>query len=230
MKDMLWSDEARILVRPFRAYADLAAAGDERPARTAALRILFFLFICGAFVSLFTAGRLVAFHVVSTMAFWSFIPAAQALVFLGVLEIVNRRSSAPPATDEPTSDRDPPSSYTRRRARAGGASRAEALALYFAGHGPWMLFFMLLAGICLVAPDVYRTMVWLLRHGVLPALFLTTIVWSAVLTYACFRRGLAFPRARAGAATALFYVGFSTLIIGYYLAMNEIQPQLPWAP
>ena len=231
MRDMLWSDEARILVRPFRAYADLAAAGDDRPARTAAARILFFLFVCGAFVSLITAGRLVAFHVVSTMAFWSFIPAAQALVLLVVLRLVTaHRAAAPAASPDPLSGEGPRSSDTRRRARTGAPARAEALALYFAGHAPWMLFFMLVAGICLVAPDVYGALVWMLRHGVLPVLFLGTIAWSGVLTYACFRAGLALPRARARAATALFYLGFSTLIIGYYLAMNEIQPQLPWAP
>jgi hypothetical protein len=201
MKDMPWSDEARVMVRPFRAYADLAAAGDDRPALTVAARVAFFLFTCGAFVSLTAAGRLVAFGIVSTMAFWAFIPAVQAAVFLVTLRLV-----------------------------APSRSRAASLALYFAGHGPWMLFFMLLAGVCLFAPDVYGTMTWMLRHGVLPALLLGTIAWSGVLTYACFRAALDLPRRRAGAATAVFYAGFTTAIVGYYLAMNEIQPQLPWAP
>lgn len=202
MRNMPWSDEARVMVRPFRAYADLAAAGDDRAVTTAAARALFFLFVCGAFVSLITAGRLVAFHVVSTMVFWSFIPVVQAAVFLVTLRLV-----------VPEKPRD-----------------ASSLALYFAGHGPWMLFFVLIAGACLFAPDVSRTLTWMLQKGILPLLFLGTIVWSAVLTYACFRAALALPRARAARATAVFYAAFTVVIIGYYLAMNEIQPQLPWAP
>lgn len=201
MGDMIWSDEARVMVRPFRAYAELGT-GDGRPAATLAARVLFFLFTSGAFVSLVTAGRFVAFHVVSTMAFWAFIPAVQAAAFVLALRLV---------------------SGTRSRWASG-------LSLYFAGHGPWMLFFVLITGVCLFAPDVYRALTWMLATGVLPALFLGTIAWSGVLTYACFRAALALPRRRAALGTALFYAAFTVAIVGYYLAMNEIQPQLPWAP
>jgi hypothetical protein len=206
---MPWSDEARVLLHPFRAYGELAVAGDARPARTLAMRVVFFLFCCGAFVSLTAAGRLVGFHIVSTMVFWGFIPAVQAGVFLAALRLVGAH---------------------RRALAAENVRPAAALSLYFAGHGPWLLFFLLLSGVCLFAPDVHATFMGLIRRGVLPALFLTTIVWSGVLTYACFRAGLSLSRARAGRATALFYAGFSAVIVGYYLAMNEIQPQLPWAP
>lgn len=198
---MDWSDEARVLARPFRGYASLRAEDDPAPARTAAIRALFFLFACGAFVSLTSAGRFVAFHLASTMAFWAFIPAAQAGALLLAL-----------------------------RAAAPGVDPRRALALYFAGHGPWIIFFLAVSAMCLFAPDVYATFTWLLRRGVLPLAFLGTIAWSAVLTYACFRSGLDLPRRSARAATAIFYAAFSATIVGYYLAMNEIQPQLPWAP
>ena len=88
---------------------------------------------------------------------------------------------------------------------------------------------MLLAGVCLLAPDVFATFGWLLQKAILPGLFLAVIVWSGVLTYACFRSGLALGRGRAGVATAIFYLAFAAVIVGYYLANNEIQPQLPWA-
>lgn len=207
---MAWSDDARVMVRPFRTYAELGETIDEPrgegpgPARALALRVAFILLLLGGFVSLTAAGRLVAFHVASTMLFWSFVPAVQAAVFAVVLRLV-----------------DP------RRPRA---ALVPALTLYFTGHGPWLSFLMLLAGVCLVAPDVYGTMTWLLRHGVLPGAMLGVIVWSMVLTFACFRKGLGFSRGRAGAATALFYAGFTVVIVGYYLSMNQIQPQLPWAP
>lgn len=199
-----WSDDALVMVRPFRAYAALAAAPDDRPARTLATRVLLFLLVLGGFVSLLSAGRLVAFHVASTMVFWSFVPAVQIAVFTAVLRLTGPRSP-----------------------RLG---LAHALGLYFTGHGPWLLFLLLVAGMCLFAPDVYATFTWLLGHGVLPGLMIGTIAWSMLLTYACFRAGLGLARGRAAASTVLFYLGFSSTIVGYYLAMNQIQPQLPWAP
>jgi hypothetical protein len=199
---MPWSDDALVMVRPFRGYADLAAAEDPSPARTAGARALFFLFVVGAFVSLTAAGRLVAFSLLSTIVFWSFLPLVQAAVFVVALRLVRPPRPVP----------------------------ALGLHLYFAGHGPWMALFMLLAAVCLLAPDVGAAMTWLLRSFVLPGSMLVTIAWSGVLTFACFRAGVGLTRGRAAAATALFYCGFSAVIVGYYLAMNEIQPQLPWAP
>jgi hypothetical protein len=201
-----FSDDARVMAHPFRAYAELtaAAAGDDRPRRTLAARVGLVLLVLGGFVSLTAAGRLVAFHVASTMLFWSFVPAVQAAVFALVLRLF-----------------DPP------RLRTG---LAPALSLYFTGHGPWLVFLLILAGGCLFVPDVHATMTWLLSRGILPGAMLGTIVWSMVLTFACFRAGLGFSRARAWGATVVFYAGFTAAIVSYYLAMNQIQPQLPWAP
>jgi hypothetical protein len=207
---MPWSDDALVMVRPFRTYAELAAAPDDRAGlggsagRTLATRVALVLLVIGGFVSFTAAGRLVAFHVASTMVFWSFVPAVQAGVFAAVV-----RLCGPP----------------RQRPRT-----VPALVLYFTGHGPWLVFLLLVAGVCLAAPDVYGAMRWLLGHYVLPALFLGAIGWCGVLTFACFRAGLGWSRGRAGAGTALFYAGFSAVIVGYYLAMNQIQPQVPWAP
>ena len=47
---------------------------EARPLRAALLRASLLLFAIGAFVSITSAGRLVLFHVVGTMAFWSFLP------------------------------------------------------------------------------------------------------------------------------------------------------------
>jgi len=198
---MPWSDDARVMVHPFRAYAALALSEEHAPGsarRALALRVALILVVLGGFVSLTAAGRLVAFHVASTMVFWSFIPAVQAAVFAVVLRIASPQGYRP--------------------------GLVPALSLYFTGHGPWMLFLLALAGVCLAAPDVYATMTWLLGHGVLPALLLATIAWSGVLTFACFRAGLGLSRRRAALATAGFYAGFSGVIVSYYLAMNEIQP------
>lgn len=198
---MPWSDDTRVMFRPFRAYTELAALPDERPGRTAAARALLFLFVIGAFVSFTAAGRLVAFHVASSMVAWAFLPIIQGALFALIL-----RFSGP----------------------KDGPGMARALGLYFTGHGPWMLFFMALAGMCLFAPSVYATFTWLLQHGVLPVAMLVVIVWSGVITFACFRAGIGMQRGRAAAATALFYLCFSSAILGWYLALNQIQPQVAW--
>lgn len=198
-----FSDDARVMVSPFRTYAELARAGDEQPLRTAAQRVALLLLVLGGFVSLTASGRLVAFHVASTMLFWSFVPAVQIAVLAAVLRLVIPARERPPL--------------------------ATAVALFFTGHGPWMLFLLVVAAVCLFAPDVYRAMSWLLARGVLPAAMLGTIVWSVVLTFACFQMGFGLKRKAARRATALFYLGFVVSIVSYYLLMNQIQPQLPWA-
>ncbi len=204
---MPWSDDARVMVHPFRTYAELAESVDPRP-RSAlgalVVRVGLVLLVLAGFVSLISAGRLVAFHVASTMIFWSFVPAWQALVMALVLRIV-----------DPARPR---------------AALAPALTLYFTGHGPWLVFLLSIAGVCLFVPDTGAALRWLIGHGVLPLAMLGTIVWSMVLTFACLRAGLGFSRGRAGAGTALFYAGFTVAIVGYYLSMNQIQPQVPWAP
>ena len=200
---MPWSDDARVMVHPFRTYADLAITPAERAGRALAVRVAFVLLVIGGFVSLNASGRLVAFHVASTMLFWSFVPLVQAAVFVAVHALLAQGSTVP---------------------------RVEALALYFTGHGPWLLFLLLLDGICLAAPDVYGTLGWLMERRILPLAMLGAIVWCGLLTYACFRAGLGLAKGRARVATALFYFGFAGVIVGYYLAMNSIQPQVPWAP
>jgi hypothetical protein len=198
---VIWSDDARLLRRPFATYGELAGVVDARPLRTTIERALLLLFVIGAFVSITAAGRLVAFHLVGTMAFWSFLPLIQGLVFAVVVRLVAPQQSV-----------------------------KAALALHFRGYAPWHLFLLAIAGVCLFAPDVAAAMTTLLRVGLLPGLLVAAWIGSGVLTFACFRSGLGLSRARASAATALYYVGYVSAIVSYYLAMNQIQPQVPWAP
>jgi hypothetical protein len=198
---VIWSDDARLLRHPFLTYGELAAEEDDRPLRTALSRALLLLFVIGVFVSITSAGRLVAFHVVGTMVFWSFLPLIQGAVFAVVVRLVAPRFGVKPA-----------------------------LALHFRGYAPWHLFLLAVAGVCLFAPDVAATMTALLRVGVLPGLLVATWIASGLLTFACFRSGIGLPRGLSIAATALYYLGYVITIVSYYLAMNQIQPQLPWAP
>ncbi len=202
---MPWSDDLRLMARPFQGYRELAVEegglSGREALRSAGFKALFLLFVIGGFISITSAGRLVAFHVASTMVFWSFAPLAQLAVFASVTRLL-----------APT------------------FSPGRALSLYLGGHGPWLLLMTLIAGVCLLAPDVYAAARWMLDHGVLPGLLLVATLWAGVLTFACFRAGIGLSRARAALATGLFYLGYVGVIVGYYLVTNQIQPQLRWWP
>src|SRR5207244_4068626 len=82
---------------------------------------------------------------------------------------------------------------------------SEVVDLFFAGQGPWLLFFIGIAGVCLFATNVWTALLTLLSTGVLPIYFLLTIAWSVWLTFAFFRGGLGFSPARAAIGCLLFY-------------------------
>ncbi|MFO0586450.1 MAG: hypothetical protein U0441_02860 [Polyangiaceae bacterium] len=192
-----WSTEAALLVRPFRTYRELAKLRDRRTWRDLARGVAIEMTLLGGFVSITSAGRMVLAHVVFTALFWGFLPALQiGAIFAAV------RVAAP-----------------RERIAA-------AASLYFEGLGPWYVFFLALPAVCLLSPDVYGTMTTLLRVGALPAYLLATIVWGGVITWAFFREGLGLTRGRAALGSAVFYVIFVGVVVGYYLACNEIQPQI----
>jgi hypothetical protein len=196
---------ARVLARPLEAYAELGPAA--RSASQASLTRLALrtvgvtLLVLGGFVSLTTAGRLVAFHVVSTMLFWSFAP----LVSLVALAITCRLF-------------------------ARGEPLVRAYALFSLGYAPMLLFVLALTGVCLFARDVYGAFVWLLGAGVLPALLLAAYGWGVAASYGFFSRALRLRRTRALAATAVYHLSFALLVTSYYLVTEQLQPQLWGAP
>ena len=192
----------RAAVRPGRTYAAFAALG-PRPddARVAGAKALSTLLFVGAFVSFTSCGRLVAAHLLWTIVFWSFVP----LVQLGALALV-------------------------LRALARDRSLAFAARLYFAGHGPWIVFMLALAGVCIFSTDVYAAMMRLLVTGILPGALVATFAWGGVLTWATFRRGLGLARGRATAATSIYYAAFIGSIVLYYFVTDQIRPQFFGVP
>lgn len=185
-----------------RPFRELRALAREPVTRGAAIAKLGLLLVAvGAFASFTSAGRLVAFHVASVAVFYVFMIVDQ-LVALAAARFV-----------------------AARRADFWGLVHAHAL-----GYGPWHLFMLAVSGMCLFAPNVGRAFFWLLSHGVLPLALVATIAWSSVLTYAAFRGALDLDRRRAGLATLTYYLTYVALVVGYYLAMDQIQPQLPGVP
>jgi hypothetical protein len=186
------STPVRLMVRPFRGYADLAnAEGDGRPG--VVLGMARFLFVFGAFVSLTATGRLAPVELVSGMISFAYVPVVHAIAVAVA---------------------------TRSVAREVRVTRA--FALYAEGYGPWYVLMLVVAGESLFAPTPARALSatggWML---------LVALIWSGVLTFACFRSGLALSRRRAATATALHYVVVVGLILGYFLAAGQLLPIVP---
>jgi hypothetical protein len=78
----VFSAPARLLVSPFRGYAELANAdeGDGRP--TVAGGMIRFLFVFGAFVSVTATGRFAPFELVSGIISFSYVPVLHATAVL----------------------------------------------------------------------------------------------------------------------------------------------------
>jgi hypothetical protein len=120
---LAFSTPARLMLRPFDGYADLALAaeGHGRPTVTGGMARL--LFVLGAFVSVTATGRLAPFELVCAMISFAYVPFVHA-----VAVAVATRSVA-------------------REVRI-----ARAFALYAEGYGPWFLLMLLIAGGSLFAP------------------------------------------------------------------------------
>lgn len=193
---MVPSLELRAMIRPFVTHRALAHAQPPPGWGTLLRRPLLCLLMLGAFVSFTAAGRLVAVHLLSTLVFWAFAPAAQ-----GLAAVVATRALAP------------------RRLRP-----SQAVDLVLAGNGPWYLLLLFVSGVVLFAPDVLAAAEALVRSRALVALFAGVAAWGALLTWACFRHGLALPRWRAAAATALYYACFFGVLVSWLLAAVQLQP------
>jgi len=121
-----FSSVMRVMVRPFRGYAELAAAeGQDAPSIVTGVARL--LFVIGAFVSITATGRLAPAELFGGALSFSYAPVVQVLALAAALRVF-----AP----------------TVRLGRA--------FALYLEGHGPWLLLFCIVSGACLFAPSPAR--------------------------------------------------------------------------
>lgn len=192
----LFSDEARLLVRPFVVYRELRERSDAKPLRTIAGRILRTQLLVAGAVALITAGRLPLHLLVGTAVFWSMVPVLQTAMALGGHLVSNRRMP-----------------------------RTRAVGLHMAGNAPMLLWLLLCAGICLFSPDVYAAFTWALRPIIAPGLVLA-FVWGSVLSFAFYRAALEQSRARAALSLFVEIVLKIGLIVAWYMAIDNIVPQL----
>jgi len=187
-----WSDQARVLVRPFAAYRALAD-DTESPGSAIFARLFVLMIALGAFVSFTAAGRLVPLHMMSPAIAWAYIPLLQ-LACIAVVRLGFARTH----------------------------NTLRVYALYLAGHGGWMLLLLAIAAVCLLSPNAPGALLWLLRSGVIPVAVVVNFVWGIVITFALFRSALGLPRRVSGSATACFYALYAGSIASWFLVTGQL--------
>jgi hypothetical protein len=192
------SDEALILLRPFRAYrAIVERAGIERHGGWGLVgRVALMIVTLGVVTSLTSSGRVLPHHVVFSGAAWSFVPLLQ-IILVTTTWLIDRR----------------------RR------PWASAVELHFAGNGPYLLLLLGLACMTMLPPDVGTLFAWLLGSGVLPGLAILTLLWGATTSFAFYR--VVYGRSRLSAA-GLLGVEWALkllLVFGWYHSLDNLVPQ-----
>lgn len=106
---------------------------------------------------------------------------------------------------------------------------AELSDLYFAGHGPWLLYLLLISGLCIVAPEPWPIFEWLLSSGAMVVSGLGVILWCAWLMVAMFRAGLGLSWWRSIGYSLFFYAGYAACLTGYFVVTGQLGPIVGWA-
>lgn len=182
---------ALLLARPFSGYAALARAEGD-DAPTARGGALRILFVLGAVVSLTATGRLAPVEAVIAAGSFAYVPVVQALALAFALRVV-----------APT------------------VPLARALALHFAGAGPWLLALLGVAAVALLAPRPAPAL-----FTAVPILAVMAWTWGNVLTFALFRSALGLSRARSAAGLLLHLAGINVIVPVYFLAFGQLAPLL----
>lgn len=112
---MPWSPDALVLVRPARAFQEIAAHANERGLWVMIRRPLLVALVFGCITSILTNGAATLRLVLSVPLYWSFVPLTEIVALLIV-------------------------TATRR----GAVPRSTSIDLYFTGHAAWTLFILVL--------------------------------------------------------------------------------------
>jgi len=194
--DSFFSDSVHVAIRPFSFYAQLGAQAPRSLKEVTDGPLTWLLLIAGC-VSIFTAGRLVAFHLVMVSAAWVPLLAVQFAWVVIAARIVDRTRPL-----------------------------AAVIHLHFAGQLPWLAFFLVLAGVCIFAPHVWPVLRIMLTSGALFVGIGAVTLWSTLLTWAMFRAGLALSIRRAALGVGVYYGGYAATVVVYYLLTGQLRPLL----
>lgn len=189
------SDEAFLLIAPFRGY-EMIASRPSRGVLGVACRSLTTLFVVGVAGAITTAGRLVPAHVVLIAMAWAFAPVLQAVT----VALSSRRCTK-------------------------SMSAMRAIDLHMAGNGPYAVFFFALSAIVLLAPNVREAFGALLAWGILPAAVLAMLVGGSLTSYAFYRICGGETRRRALVLLAIEWLLKVSLCLVWYHLMDNLAPQ-----
>jgi hypothetical protein len=189
-----WSDELRIMLRPLSTYRQLSKATDDSGLWLMIRRPLFVALVFGSFVSITVSGRLTILLLLDGMIFWSFVPILQAILMSVIVVIFGCHR----------------------------ITTSKAMDLFFMGHGPWLLWLLVIAGTCLFFP-VKQFYLWPVQWGwVLPVSLLGAWIWSSVTSFAFLRGVLEVSNLRAGVLLFLYTLLLWSIIVSLLVVTETI--------
>ena len=150
----MWSDDARAIVSPSRTFAEMIARAPAG-AWVAARRPLLLGFVLASVASLAGAGVLTFRIVAPAFLYWMSVPIVEVAAVTAVT--------------------------ASRRPRAGWARLVDA---HFAGHAPWTLLLIAIAGSIASFPPPTG---WALVMGVWLWSLVAVLAWSARIDFAFYR-------------------------------------------
>lgn len=189
------SDEALLLLAPFRGYEALAS----RPSRGLVgvlRRCAGTSCVIGVAGAITTAGRLVPAHLLLVALAWVFVPVLQAATVAAVSRSSTRKMTI-----------------------------ARAVDLHMAGNGSYAVFFFALSALVLVAPDVAGAFSRLLSWGILPLAIVAMVFGGSLTSYAFYRVCGEDSRRRALSLLAIEWLLKVSLCLVWYHLMDNLAPQ-----
>ena len=189
------SHELRVMLRPASTYRQLVGVSDESGIWLMLRRPVFVAFVVGSFTSFTVSGHLTLSLLLDGMVFWSFVPLVQAILMAGIVALFARRRI-------PTS---------------------KAIDLFFMGHGPWLLWLLIVSGTCLFFP-LKSFYLWPVEWGwVLPVSLFAAWIWSSLTSFAFLREALEVSRLSATGLLVLYTV----LLWAIFIALLVLTETIP---
>jgi len=195
---VIWSDEARVLVRPTAAYAELVAAASGRNGAAAARATLRMALALGAAVSFVNGGHLGPGRLLPAMACWSFVPLLRLAACGAATALVAGRERA----------------------------TLRALGLYGAGQGVWYAWLLGLSLVAVVRPGWQPGASLVRPESLVAASLALCLAWSLRVRFAFLRTVLGLSIARALAALVLMAGMFWGTVAAYFLATGQLLPRI----
>jgi hypothetical protein len=186
------SVELDVMLAPARAYAQAMEAPADLSPAAALRRPALVALIIGVVAAMTAADHVDLRLVASTTLYWSFVPAIQLLAAFALVRASPRLT----------------------------ISTADAIDVFFAGHGPWSLYLLAVAGWTVAAPLAAHSMTPVFAAALIPA------VWTPFIVSAFCREVLGDSRRAARRKTTMHQALMWIVILTYYGLAAQVWPRL----